>query len=562
MSKTEASPDAAAAASAPASSGRSRWFPIALALSLLAVFFPTFDWDIGWHLANGREMLRTGRILNEDVFSFTQLGKPYLNREWLAQLVLYAPFALGGYAGLFAFKLAITAVIVTLCWKTLAALAVPARLAAPLIPLGVVAGLHRYLERPELFSLLGSAALVAILVVSREGQWRRGVLFAIPILLNVWEWLHGAVFGWAILAAAVVGENLAARVPQHALAPSSSWLKTLNIAAAIAIALSLLNPFGLATYGAWRVVIDGSEGLEKIAEFQPATLRMHWLILAMTGAAALALLLRRGTLRLSETLWLFGFSLLTWRYGRVAGVFGIAALPCLGFLAASAPSARRTLPAVLALLLAGALYFEKASPWSFVDRRAEWFADERLAPAGAVRFALAQGVQGPLYNTGNLGGYLALELYPHHRIFQFNHSAVWGDTYTADPSIPSRHGIEWAIVGYEEERAAMFPEPAWAYVVVDDNAVVAIRRNSINQALIEQFETRHFSPALTPADLSAGLHDREVGHRLAFETSVYCAYRRNTVLCPVLMTVMQRARPAPPWFEQWQPLILRRQQNG
>lgn len=541
---------------------RSPWFLAALVLSLFAVWFPTFDWDTPWHLANGREMVASGRLLNEDVFSHTQFGKHYSNREWLAQLILYAPWAAWGTAGLFGFKLLLTAAIAALSWKSLAALRTPAHLAGLLLPLGVLAGFHRYLERPELFSLLGAAGLVALIICSREGLWHRRWLFAIPIVVGVWDCLHGAIFGLAILAGAVVGENLAARF-RPAGAPPAAWLRDLNRAAAATLLISLLNPYGILDYGGFSSAFTGADGVGKIAEYQPANLRMHWLAAVMALVGVLALAAKRTPIRLSELFWFLGFALLTWRFSRVAGVFGIVALPWLAGVVASLSAGRRKIASIILLvpLLAG-LHFEKFSASSYLDRRAEWFVDERLAPAGAVRFALDQDLQGALYNTGNFGGYLALNLYPRYRIFQFNHGAIWGDTYLADPGIPDRHGIEWAIVGYEEERAAMFPESRWAYVVLDETAILAIRRNSRNDRLVAEFETRHFAPNASAARLAGGLRDPRIGERLAFETAVYCAYRKNDRLCPTLLAHLVGTRPAPPWFEDWREKILRRQREA
>ena len=63
-----------------------------LLCAVLLVAFPFFDFDIYWHLANGREMVTQGRIINEEIFSYTKAGTPFSNHEWLAQILLYAVY--------------------------------------------------------------------------------------------------------------------------------------------------------------------------------------------------------------------------------------------------------------------------------------------------------------------------------------------------------------------------------------------------------------------------------------------------------------------------------------
>ena len=55
----------------------------ALLFSMLIVIYPIFDPDLYWHLANGREMVDSGRIISEEVFSYTHFGEKFANHEWL-----------------------------------------------------------------------------------------------------------------------------------------------------------------------------------------------------------------------------------------------------------------------------------------------------------------------------------------------------------------------------------------------------------------------------------------------------------------------------------------------
>ena len=84
-----------------------------LLLSLIAAFlaiYPLANFDIFWHLANGRVMLEEGRIVNEEVFSYTARGVAFNNHEWLAQVIFQLIYDLGGGNALIFFKAAIVVV--------------------------------------------------------------------------------------------------------------------------------------------------------------------------------------------------------------------------------------------------------------------------------------------------------------------------------------------------------------------------------------------------------------------------------------------------------------------
>lgn len=61
------------------------WLLLALACAGVIVCYPMHD--VYWHLANGREMLAQGRIVNEEVLSWTRAGVPFANHERLTQIL-------------------------------------------------------------------------------------------------------------------------------------------------------------------------------------------------------------------------------------------------------------------------------------------------------------------------------------------------------------------------------------------------------------------------------------------------------------------------------------------
>src|SRR5690242_1345167 len=46
------------------------------------------DGDTGWHIRAGDWMLRNGRVPQDDFFSYTRAGEPWIAWEWLAELCM------------------------------------------------------------------------------------------------------------------------------------------------------------------------------------------------------------------------------------------------------------------------------------------------------------------------------------------------------------------------------------------------------------------------------------------------------------------------------------------
>src|SRR6516225_8577272 len=74
-----------------------RWWLIAVAVGAFVVgLAPLADGDLWWHLAAGREMVRTHAFLRTDPFSAGAAGRPWVDVHWLFQLAAYGVHALGG----------------------------------------------------------------------------------------------------------------------------------------------------------------------------------------------------------------------------------------------------------------------------------------------------------------------------------------------------------------------------------------------------------------------------------------------------------------------------------
>lgn len=520
----------------------------ALGYTLWIVAYPVFDYDLYWHLANGREMLARGEPIQRELFSYTHPAEPFphLYHAWLAQGLFYLLWQAGGGLTLLGLKLAVTGAVTALVYRASRDWQATPVTAGLFTAWAVLAGWFRFVERPELFSLLGMAALGAIfaghLAAGRRALW----LALLPPLMVLWDCLHGAVYGFALLLIVVAAENLKPWLPRQQLAGWKALprerLHTLNLAFAATIIACILNPYGLTSYLGFLDVVTGQAsydaGYTKVMEFQPpdwADFKPFYLLL---GAGVLVFALAARFANATHVLIFVAFGLLAARISRTTGAFVLVATP---FIAATVDTGlqrcgirwrhlplRPALATLTALALLGygvkVKHFEPESPQTFGFK-----VDDRFLPAGSVAFIKDQKIRGNMYNTGHFGGYLAFHLHPERPIFQYNLPMIFGDTYryAARPQELASWDINYAVVGAAQELDRLFPRAAWARVFREGAAVLVLRRSPENAAMIERYELRHFHPLMDGGQFRRALADPVVARRLILELGDYLTYRRD-----------------------------------
>jgi hypothetical protein len=263
-------------------------------VTLVLVLFPVFDYDLYWHLANGREMLASGSVVNEELFSYTRLGTPFSNHEWLSQIFLYLIYTAFGTPGLLVFKVVLSIAVALLTFSTVRLVGARPFAVAVLAITAVATGIFRYTERPDLFSTFGFSLLLYLLMRFRSGGCTWGCVVAVPAIILVWEWLHGAIFGLALLGLFFIIENARALIERRhagvddASVARRSRLRMLNYGAAAVILVELINPYGIRSYDIFVEFVRGT-GVANTMEFQPATFDDHpllWVLVVVTLSLA------------------------------------------------------------------------------------------------------------------------------------------------------------------------------------------------------------------------------------------------------------------------------------
>jgi hypothetical protein len=237
-----------------------RWLLVpALAFVALATS-TTWLADFWHHLARGRAIVTSGRLLDHDIYTFTVSGAAFQDVNWLTQVVYYLLYQTGGLGLVRLVNAAVVAL--TLLWLVAFCRRVSGSLTVALgVGIIVFLGLWHILTiRPQTFSLLLFVALYDLLERSRH---RPGLAWLAAPILALWANLHGAFPAGIMLVGCYGAEALwqwrramvAARLqtcPEKpdTLANASPQRRALLFLAVggAAVAATLLNPYGWNIY--------------------------------------------------------------------------------------------------------------------------------------------------------------------------------------------------------------------------------------------------------------------------------------------------------------------------
>lgn len=172
-------------------------FFILLGAGYLAVF-KNLDPDFGWHLRTGQLILERG-VPKTDWYSFTMQDFPWIDHEWLTDILIYKGYSTFGFFALLILFLVLTAFafIIPIRLKNFSCFIFP-------VLIGYFASLGFLGLRPQIITILFIAILGKFLsgfLKSRKfsTQAPRGVrgtrlIFCLPILFLAWANLHAGFF--------------------------------------------------------------------------------------------------------------------------------------------------------------------------------------------------------------------------------------------------------------------------------------------------------------------------------------------------------------------------------
>lgn len=382
-------------------------------LGVSAALITPADADLWGHLRFGLDMLATGSARQVDQYSFTT-DRPWVNHEWLSEVILAALYRAGGPVALIGLKLAIIAACLAIVWRHYRNDEAGVRLSLFAVGVTFVGTYWRtHTIRPQLFSVLLMAIVLALVHSAERGHGKR--LLWVPPLMAIWANLHG---GW-IVGAGVFGLWAVCRLFDRDLpaAPRTWGL----IAAVMAVAATLLSPEGL---DMWRFLAATVRlGRDDVQEWattlsSPVALGIPWL--AVAGTALWAWWLTK-TRRPDRLLLALGLAFASFRVSRLDAFFALVVVllwsdEIIAAWPKRVPLRRPTPPQlVVACLAVGTMTMPVAHiarPFaSCLTMAGDWLPE----PEAAV-FVRANGLQGRLVTWFDWGQYALWHFSPALRV--------------------------------------------------------------------------------------------------------------------------------------------------
>jgi hypothetical protein len=388
------------------------WVVVALgAIGVMQLAATPSAIDLAYHVKAGELMVEQRAVLRADVLAWPTAGRPWLDQNWGAQILLYAIWRVGGFP--------LVAVASALCtvaaWGLVAAgcrrRTASLRLIAGAVLAGYLGSAPAFSARPQMFSVLLFAVELHLLELART---RPRIALAIPLLMPLWANLHGAfVVGLGLVAIEVAAAAWRRDRP--------GVVRFLAVGALSAIGL-LANPWG-ARVLAYAVLLPANPTVTgMVTEWAPASVRDPAGALLLVAICVLVLALARSRAHGRAPEQLLRMALLAglalWAV-RASVWFGLAlpvAICALARERAPRPAtADRGVPVVSGLVLAG-LAVAVAVVLPPVRRAVASDGPPRpeltSAPVAAAGWLAANPQPGRMFNFQPWGSYLEFRLGP------------------------------------------------------------------------------------------------------------------------------------------------------
>ncbi len=137
------------------------WVVIALTLpALLSLLVPLPAVDLAYQVRAGDEILATGALPTVDTWTYTIAGAPWVDQQWLAQVLLAAGYAIGGWELLAVARAALVVLTLGLLLAAMVERSAPIRTAAVLTLVAFLLAAPALALRPQLFAIAIFAALL------------------------------------------------------------------------------------------------------------------------------------------------------------------------------------------------------------------------------------------------------------------------------------------------------------------------------------------------------------------------------------------------------------------
>ena len=497
--------------------------------------------DLGRHLKNGEMVLRGDfQVLKTNFYSYTEPNFPFINHHWGGGVFFFIIWNLFGFVGLSAFCLILSIIIFLIFFdiaRKEAGFVISAIIAALAIPLMS----SRAEVRPEIFSYFLSALFFWILWYYRAGLLSRKKLFILIPLELIWANTHiYFIFGFALIGLflfekllkefLVAQKSLSRELLLHKpglwlLFFKKVWEKTkvLVLVFFASAAVSFITPFGwkgltypfriFQNYG-YRIVENQSVWFLEGLNFSNSNIFLFKVVFwALVLSFVFLLIKRRKKFSVNYFCLAVVFGTLGWLAIRNFSLFAFFALVIIAYNVKNGPGRKFKMNSINAkmaiVFVALTIFFVNFISYSERLSFAKGHFGFGLPPNinQSAEFFKEQDIQGPILNNYDIGGYLIYHLESEEKVFVDNRPEAYSVPFFEEIYIPLQQ--DSAIFKKQDEiynfNAIFFSyhdftpwgqnflierinDSDWAPVFADGYALIFLKRNELNQPIIEKYE--------------------------------------------------------------------------
>jgi len=501
------------------------------------------DLDLWLHLKAGETILRSRTIPLVDIFSFTRAGSPWINHEWLFQVVAFLVYNAGGPDGLILMQnIVLIGLFLLLFFIGNDGVRENFLLLFVVLYTTLLATAYRFSIRPDLFSLF--FVVLYLFVLRGWSAYKARALWMLPLLQILWTNMHGFFFlGPLIVLVYLLGEVAKRWVPMPAGWRQSGrcddkQVRDLLVTFFCLILASAVNPQGL-TGAAYPLLVgrDLAQGggiiFDHIQELR-ATLAAqnildprHMLYFKVLIIIAL-FSFRFNARRVNVTEALLGCVFLALGLTAIRNVayFCVVAAYVIfqnvnrafedGKAWPQPALLKRTRPLLTLVAVGGLVLFplkgaqREVSTATFdyhtYELKSSFLGQaSRRYPEEAVAFLLSRPFPARIFNDFNSGAYLIGKAYPQRRVFIDGRTELYGTDFFKDyveagagngeviDRLVATYGIEGFFLTAPSNQLhigllrTLINSGAWRVVYFDELAIILLKDTPANAALIDRF---------------------------------------------------------------------------
>jgi len=494
-----------------------------LSLLFISQINTIIDIDLWWNLKAGECIIENLEVPRVDIFSYTLGNTPWIDHEWLSQVIFYFIFSSMGWLGLNLLK----ALLIALSFLILFFFAYSRdkKILFPFFFLlfSILTFGYRSVLRPEIFSYL---LLCIFLYILEKGK---GIAI-LPFLQILWVNLHGYfILGPIVVFLYAIGEffhgdRLRAR-------------KTGLVLIFLILGCFVSPYFYRGAFYPIRILLDVFGGqkllMQNIHELQmPMAAGFYrymffWFFAILTS---ISFILNLQKVKLSHILIFALTFIASYKAARNIPIFIFPAMFFASINLNAAPLTKRLSVkknyVVFVLLACGFIYFFISNKYyvfmnQYNLRRTESRFSRFFMPSGACDFLEKNNIKGRMFNTLDFGPYIGYRFYPEKRIFidtrtdlykdDFYRSYARAQNYPGEwEKIHAEYGFNIAVIrhvfsGTERILKYLYRHRDWRLVYYDENSCIFLNNVQENAEAIDRFEIDLTGKEIKDPDLALGM---------------------------------------------------------